>query len=78
MENLKTAIEAAGGTLKDIVMLRIYKVNYQQADGPVISQVLKDYFGTECLPASTWINVKGLANKKFMIEIEAQAVIWLN
>ena len=75
IDNLKIAIEAAGGSLKNIVMLRIYKVNFHKTDGPVISQILKDNFGIQNLPASTWISVKGLANEKFMIEIEAQAVI---
>lgn len=75
MANLKIAIEAAGGTLENIVMLRIYKVDYQQGDGQIISKVLRDSFGTENPPASTWINVKGLANEGFMIEIEAQGVI---
>ena len=32
-------------------------------------------FGTDNPPACTWLNVKGLANEDFMIEIEAQAVI---
>jgi enamine deaminase RidA (YjgF/YER057c/UK114 family) len=75
LDNIKIAIEAAGGTLDDIVMLRIYKVNYRKKDGAIISQILKNNFGVENPPASTWLNVKGLANKKFMIEIEAQAVI---
>ena len=75
LDNIKIAIEAAGGTLGDIVMLRIYKVNYRKKDGAIISQILKNNFGVENPPASTWLNVKGLANKKFMIEIEAQAVI---
>jgi 2-iminobutanoate/2-iminopropanoate deaminase len=75
LDNLKLAIESAGGTLQNIVMLRIYKVNYQSEDGPVINQFLRKYFGTESPPASTWISVSGLANKDFMIEIEAQAVL---
>lgn len=75
IDNLGIAIEAAGGTLENIVMLRIYKVNYQKEDGAIINQALKDNFGTINPPASTWISVKGLANKGFMIEIEAQAVI---
>lgn len=75
LDNLKIAIEAAGGTLDDIVMLRIYKVNYQREDGAIINQALKDTFGTQSPPASTWISVAGLANEEFMIEIEAQAVI---
>ena len=75
INNLKIAINAAGGTLDDIVMLRIYVVDYQKEHGPIISQALKDNFGISSPPASTWVNVKGLANEKFMIEIEAQAVI---
>ena len=75
IENLKKAIEIAGGTLENIVFLRIYKVKYAKVDGPIISSVLKEYFGTDCPPASTWISVAGLANEDFMIEIEAQAVI---
>jgi len=72
---LAIAIKAAGGTLENIIMLRIYKVNYQKEDGPIISQILKNNFGTENPPASTWISVEGLANEGFMIEIEAQGVI---
>ncbi len=75
LTNLKTAIESAGGTLADIVMLRIYKVDYQQVDGAIISAALLKYFGTDNPPASTWLNVKGLANANFMVEIEAQAVL---
>ena len=52
LDNLGIAIETAGGTLENIVMLRIYKVNYQKEDGPVINQILRDYFGTENPPAS--------------------------
>lgn len=75
LDNLEIAIKAAGGTLENIVMLRIYKVNYQKGDDAIISQILKDNFGTINPPASTWISVKGLANEGFLIEIEAQAVI---
>ena len=75
VENLRIAIESAGGTLENIVLLRIYKVKYCKEDGPVINGVLKQYFGASCPPASTWISVDGLANEDFMIEIEAQAII---
>ena len=74
-KNLKTAIEAAGGSLENIVMLRLYIVNYQAENGAIISEVLRENFGTENPPASTWINVQGLANEDFLIEVEAQAVI---
>ncbi|MDX1478877.1 MAG: RidA family protein [Saprospiraceae bacterium] len=74
-DNLRVALESAGGTLQDIVMLRIYKVDYQNEDGPVIASLLRDHFGTHSPPASTWVSVQGLANDQFLIEIEAQAVI---
>lgn len=75
IENLKIAMESVGGTLDNIVMLRIYKVDYKKEDGTVINELLKENFGTVAPPASTWISVKGLANEDFLIEIEAQAVL---
>ena len=53
----------------------LFRSNYQSEDGPIISKILKDNFGIQNPPASTWISVEGLANEEFMIEIEAQAVI---
>lgn len=75
IDNLATAMKAAGGTLENIVMFRIYKVNYRKEDGAIITQILRDNFGTESPPISTWVSVNGLANENFMIEIEAQAVL---
>ena len=75
IDNLKIAIESAGGSLENIMMLRIYKVDYKREDGQVINEILRKNFGTSTPPASTWVSVKGLANEGFMIEIEAQAVI---
>jgi len=75
IDNLKIAIESVDGAMENIMMLRIYKVDYKKEDGPIISSVLRKNFGTINPPASTWLSVKGLANEGFMIEIEAQAVI---
>ncbi len=75
LENLKTAIEAAGGTLQNIMMLRLYVVQLQEEHSSVIANQLKKCFGEITQPASTWLQVNGLANDKFLIEIEAQAVI---
>lgn len=74
-ENVQIAIEKAGGTLSDIVMLRLYIVNYNEEKGHIVGTVLRDFFGIETPPASTWISVNGLANPDFLIEIEAQGVI---
>ncbi len=75
LDNLEIAVKAADGTLEDIVMLRIYKVNYKPEDGIIISRMIKQKFGNLAPPASTWIGVNGLANQGFLIEIEAQAII---
>lgn len=75
LDNLELAIKSVGGELENILHLRIFKVNYQQEDGSIISAALLNRFGSENPPASTWIDVAGLANEAFMIEIEAQAVV---
>jgi enamine deaminase RidA (YjgF/YER057c/UK114 family) len=73
--NLETAMEAAGGTLKDIVALRIYIVDYQAESGTVVGTALREFFSQENPPASTWIGVSALAVPEFLIEIEATAVL---
>ena len=72
--NLEKAMEAAGGTLKDIVALRIYVVDYQAECGTAVGIVLREFF-SENPPASTWIGVSALADPEFLIEIEATAVL---
>ncbi len=74
-DNLALAMQKAGGQLSDIVMLRIYVVNYTEAAGTIVGEALRRNFGTINPPASTWLSVQGLANPDFLIEIEAQAVL---
>jgi len=73
--NLRKAIEAAGGTLKEIVALRIYIVNYQSESATAVGTALREFFSPENPPASTWIGVSALAAPEFLIEIEATAVL---
>ena len=73
--NLETAMEAAGGTLKDIVALRIYVVDYEAETGTAVGTALREFFSPENPPASTWIGVSALAVPEFLIEIEATAVL---
>jgi len=73
--NLEKAMESAGGTLKDIVVLRIYVVDYQAECGTAVGAVLRETFSSENPPASTWIGVSALADPEFLIEIEATAVL---
>jgi len=74
MENLRTALTAAGATLEDVVKLNYYVVNLKSDQLPIIREVRTKYFSSEQLPASTLVGVTALAREEFMIEIEAVAV----
>ena len=74
LRNIQAAIEATGGTFKDIVSLRIYIVNYQPENAEAISIVLREFFSSTNPPATTWIGVSALAVPEFLIEIEATAM----
>jgi 2-iminobutanoate/2-iminopropanoate deaminase len=73
--NLEQGMEAAGGTLKDVVALRIYVVDYQAESGTAVGNALREFFSPENPPVSTWIGVSALADPEFLIEIEATAVL---
>ena len=73
--NLEKAMEAAGGTLKDVVALRIYVVDYQAESGTAVGIALREFFSSHSPPASTWIGVTALAAPEFLIEIEATGVL---
>jgi enamine deaminase RidA (YjgF/YER057c/UK114 family) len=73
--NVQRAVEAAGGTLADVVALRIYVVDYVPAKAAAVGGALRAAFPGPALPASTWIGVAALADPDFLIEIEATAVL---
>jgi 2-iminobutanoate/2-iminopropanoate deaminase len=71
-ENLKTAVEAADGTLADIVQVNVFVLDIEQFDA--IHAVRREYFPTEP-PASTMVQVQRLVDKRMLIEINAIAVL---
>jgi enamine deaminase RidA (YjgF/YER057c/UK114 family) len=73
--NIETAIKAAGGTLTDIVSLRFYIVEEKLEESHHLQEALKEFFPAERAPTTTWLGVRALANKEFLIEIEAIGVI---
>lgn len=73
--NIQTAMKEAGGSLADVVSLRIYIVDYQPQQAAAVSAMLREFFPEDRRPASTWIGVATLAVPDFLIEIEAIAVI---
>lgn len=75
LRNIQTAVETAGGALRDVVSVRIYIVNYKPADAGSGGEAFREFFPGDGPPASTLIGVSALAVEDFMIEIEAIAVI---
>ncbi len=76
--NIKTELEAAGATLKDVVKMNTYIVNYQPENIEVFRKVRKEILGETDMPASTIVGVQALAASNKIIEIEAIAVIQIN
>lgn len=75
LRNVATAVTHAGGTLNDVVALRIYiRHDWMDKTAPV-SEGLKSFFPGDNPPAATWIGVQSLARSEFLIEIEGTAVI---
>jgi enamine deaminase RidA (YjgF/YER057c/UK114 family) len=73
--NVRTVVEAAGGTLSDVVSVRIYVVGYRPENAEAVGLALLECFAGSAMPASTWIGVASLAMPEFLIEVEATAVL---
>jgi len=71
-ENLKAAVEAAGGTMDDICRVDVYVRNMEHFDK--IHKVRREYFGSPP-PASTMVEVSKFTSPDYLIEISAIAVI---
>ena len=76
--NIKTELEGAGATLKDVVKMNTYIVNYKPELIDIFRRVRKEIMGEKEMPASTVVGVPALAAKDKMIEIEAIAIIEIN
>ncbi len=71
-ENLKLALAAVGATFDNVVKNNMYVTDMSQIQ--VLREIRLRYYGTNA-PASTLVEVAGLARPEFMIEIEVIAVI---
>jgi enamine deaminase RidA (YjgF/YER057c/UK114 family) len=71
-ENLKAAIEEAGGTLDDICRVDVYVRNMEHFDA--IHKVRREYF-TGIAPASTMVEICKMTSPDYLIEINAIAVV---
>lgn len=71
-DNVQAAVEAAGGTLDDIVRVDVYVRNIEHF--PIIHKVRREYF-KEPVPASTMVEVSKMVFPEYLIEISAIAVL---
>jgi 2-iminobutanoate/2-iminopropanoate deaminase len=72
LENMRAALEAAGGTITDIVKVVIYNARMQEQDE--VNRAYMEFFGDH-RPARTHIGVAALVGKGLLIEIDAEAVV---
>jgi 2-iminobutanoate/2-iminopropanoate deaminase len=71
-ENLKAAVEAAGGTMADICRIDVFVRNMEHFDK--IHKVRREYFPPPP-PASTMVEITKMVSPDALIEINAIAVI---
>ncbi|WP_127497929.1 RidA family protein [Actinoplanes solisilvae] len=71
--NISSALAAAGATMSDVVKLTIFLTN--MADLPAFRQARDEFIDLEHPPASSLVQVAGLVNADFRVEIEAIAVV---
>jgi 2-iminobutanoate/2-iminopropanoate deaminase len=71
-ENIKAAVETAGGTMDDICRVDVYVRNMEHFE--IIHKVRREYFKPPA-PASTMVEVCKMTSPEYLIEINAVAVL---
>jgi reactive intermediate/imine deaminase len=72
-ENLKAAVEAAGGDFNDVIKLNSYFLDFSHLQE--FREVRDKYINLKSPPASTAVQVSKLFRPEFLVEIEAVAVV---
>jgi enamine deaminase RidA (YjgF/YER057c/UK114 family) len=70
-ENLKAALAAAGADFSHVVKLNMYVLD--RSNLPILREVRDQFVNTQAPPASTLVEVRGLAREEFLLEVEAVA-----
>lgn len=71
--NLETALAAAGASFADVVKLTFFLTDL--ADLPAVREVRDRYVSAERPPASSAVQVAGLVDPAFRVEVDAIAVV---
>ena len=72
LEIIERALEEAGGSLADVVRTRVYLVRTEDFDE--VGRAHGEAF-SEVRPANTTLTVAGLVDPRWLVEIEAEAVL---
>lgn len=72
IENIRLLLAAEGANLDDVVKVTMYVTDMSQADA---ARAVREEYFTTFPPASTGVEVKGLADPDLLIEIDAIAVV---
>jgi len=71
--NLRTVVEACGGTMDDIVKITVFVTDPVYRSAVVAAR--QSHFKDGQYPASTYVVVAGLAVPQLLVEVEAVAMI---
>ena len=72
-QNLRTVVQAAGGSLDDVVKITIYVTDASYR--PAVTAARQRHFKEGQYPASTYLVVSALAVPQLLVEVEAVAII---
>jgi enamine deaminase RidA (YjgF/YER057c/UK114 family) len=72
VEIIDETLRESGATLRDVVRTRVFLVD--AADGAAVAEVHAEAFG-EIRPATGFIVVKGFLDPRWLVEIEADAIV---
>jgi enamine deaminase RidA (YjgF/YER057c/UK114 family) len=72
LEKIRRAVEAAGGTMNDVVAMNIFTTDVKNHRD--INEVRREFLGRD-FPTSTMVQVVALARPELLLEINATAVL---
>lgn len=72
--NLQTALAAAGATFDDVVKMNVFIQDIHQHQD-IFRKVRAEFINRDHPPASTMVEITGLAEKGMLVEVEVVAVI---
>lgn len=72
LSKIQRLVEAAGGVMDDVVVLRLYLTDVDEK--AEVGRARAEFF-TGDFPCSTLVEVSGLVDPRLTVEIEAQAII---